>query len=85
MQILSNGKYKSIEHRALTNAKKTRMSVVSFHGPDDSAIISPLPDLVSGSEPALYKEVKYMDYLKNFFNKSLLSDKDALNLAKSGT
>lgn len=82
IEILSNGKYKSIEHRAFTNIDKPRISVPCFFGPDESAIIAPLPNLVSESIPALYKAVKYRDYVTNFYSNALMPNRGTLKLAK---
>ncbi|XWS56606.1 hypothetical protein CRYUN_Cryun09bG0100700 [Craigia yunnanensis] len=44
-EILSNGMYKSIEHRAITNEKKPRMSVAAFAFPDEELEIGPLESM----------------------------------------
>ncbi|KAI5084706.1 hypothetical protein GOP47_0000875 [Adiantum capillus-veneris] len=82
IEILSNGKYKSIEHRAVTNTDKPRMSIACFYGPLNSAIIAPLTDFTSENEPARYNAVKYGDYVRNFYSKGLLPDRATLNLAR---
>ncbi|KAJ0970555.1 hypothetical protein J5N97_018514 [Dioscorea zingiberensis] len=48
LEILSNGKYRSIEHRAVTNTERERMSVAAFHSPSTDATLGPHPDLVKG-------------------------------------
>ncbi|MBA0744455.1 hypothetical protein Gogos_007075 [Gossypium gossypioides] len=45
LQALSNGRYKSVWHRAVVNANKERMSVASFLCPFDRALISPAKPL----------------------------------------
>eukprot|EP00250_Pteridium_aquilinum_P013342 c21283_g1_i2 orf=201-899(-) len=82
IEILSNGRYKSIEHRAITNAERPRVSVACFYAPHEDQNIAPLPDFVTESESALYKGVKFRDYIKNFFSKELLPNRVTLNLAK---
>ncbi|MCO5582085.1 hypothetical protein L7F22_035976 [Adiantum nelumboides] len=82
IEILSNGKYKSIEHRAITNAEKPRISVACFFGPLNDAIIEPLSELTSENEPARYKAVKYDDYVRNFYRKSLRPNRESLSLAR---
>ncbi|CAN1173753.1 S-norcoclaurine synthase 1 [Linum perenne] len=34
IEIMSNGEYKSIEHRAMVNPDKERLSIAAFHGPN---------------------------------------------------
>ncbi|PSR93124.1 hypothetical protein CEY00_Acc27734 [Actinidia chinensis var. chinensis] len=65
MEGWSNGMYKSIEHRAVTNAMKPRISVATFVIPAEEAEIGPLePVLQNSCSPKMYKNVKYVDYLR---------------------
>ncbi|KAK2972337.1 hypothetical protein RJ640_014395 [Escallonia rubra] len=65
LEIWSNGKYKSIEHRAVTSETKERISVGLFFSPDTAVEIEPLEDIVATQESGrLYKKVKFGDYLK---------------------
>ncbi|XP_073133549.1 flavanone 3-dioxygenase 2-like [Henckelia pumila] len=61
LEILSNGKYKSIEHRASVNQHKTRMSVAVGHGPEMSSTIGPASPLAN---EARYRSIVYKDYVK---------------------
>ncbi|KAH7687624.1 (S)-norcoclaurine synthase protein [Dioscorea alata] len=70
LEILSNGKYKSIEHRAVTNAEKERFSIAAFHGPNTDAIIEPHSELILEDEP-LYKSLDYESYMKLFYASKL--------------
>ncbi|KAM5560169.1 protein SRG1-like [Rosa sericea] len=66
IEIWSNGKYKSIEHRVVTNESKARISYSTFCLPHQNAEIEPLDQMVlasPGSFP-LYKKVTYGDYLR---------------------
>ncbi|GFY89433.1 hypothetical protein Acr_06g0013730 [Actinidia rufa] len=64
LQVLSNGKFKSIRHRAVVNNKATRISIAVVHGPSLNTVVSPAPGLVkSESCPAAYMPMKYKDYL----------------------
>ncbi|GKV21773.1 hypothetical protein SLEP1_g31721 [Rubroshorea leprosula] len=70
LQILSNGRYKSIEHRVVANASQNRISVPIFVNPRPSAMIGPLPEVVANGEKPIYKQVLYSDYVKHFFRKA---------------
>ncbi|XP_061359191.1 feruloyl CoA ortho-hydroxylase F6H1-3-like [Gastrolobium bilobum] len=70
LQIMSNGRYKSIEHRAAANGSKTRVSVPIFVNPRPSDVIGPLPQVLASGEKATYKNVLYSDYVKHFFRKA---------------
>ena len=61
MQIMSNGEYKSIEHRVLVNPEKPRLAIAAFHGPNIKSMIGPLPELVRESK-AKYKIMNNEDY-----------------------
>ncbi|KAK7372991.1 hypothetical protein VNO80_06384 [Phaseolus coccineus] len=63
MEILTNGKYKSVVHRAVVNTKATRISVGTAHGPNLDTIVGPAPELVGDDNPALYRAIKYRDYI----------------------
>ncbi|KAH7687633.1 (S)-norcoclaurine synthase protein [Dioscorea alata] len=70
LEIISNGKYKSIEHRAVTNTEKERFSVAAFHGPNTNATVGPHPELVLKDEP-FYRSLDYESYMKLFFSSKL--------------
>ncbi|KXG19500.1 hypothetical protein SORBI_3010G068200 [Sorghum bicolor] len=46
LEILSNGRYKSIEHRAMVHPTRERMSAALFHAVYLDATVGPLPELV---------------------------------------
>ncbi|EOY24569.1 hypothetical protein SCA6_005229 [Theobroma cacao] len=55
VEILSNGKYKSILHRGLVNKEKVRISWAVFcEPPKEKIILKPLPETVSETEPPLF-------------------------------
>nr|A2A1A0.1 RecName: Full=S-norcoclaurine synthase 1; Short=CjNCS1 [Coptis japonica]ADK56103.1 2OG/Fe(II)-dependent dioxygenase-like protein [synthetic construct]BAF45337.1 norcoclaurine synthase [Coptis japonica var. dissecta] len=62
IEIMSNGIYKSIEHRAVINTDKERLSIAAFHDPEYGTKIGPLPDLVK-ENGVKYKTIDYEDYL----------------------
>ncbi|XP_020228977.1 codeine O-demethylase [Cajanus cajan] len=58
MQIMSNGIFKSIMHRVVTNTEKLRMSVAMFNEPEPVKEIGPVEGLIDESRPRLYRNVK---------------------------
>ncbi|GJR53446.1 feruloyl CoA ortho-hydroxylase 1-like protein [Tanacetum coccineum] len=70
LQIISNGKYKSVEHRVSANGSSNRISVPIFVNPRPSDVIGPLQELIDSGEKPLYKNVVYSDYVKHFFRKA---------------
>ncbi|KAJ3704932.1 hypothetical protein LUZ61_008637 [Rhynchospora tenuis] len=81
LEILSNGKYKSVLHRAVLNSEVARMSVVTAIGPALDAIVEPIPDLVNEDFPAVFRGMKYRDYLEQQQSNSL-AEKGALHLVR---
>lgn len=66
---MTNGKYRSAQHRALTNSNQARLSVATFHDPAKTAKVSPASELTSASTPPLYREVVYGDYVSSWYTK----------------
>ncbi|XP_021295899.1 protein SRG1-like [Herrania umbratica] len=67
-EIQSNGMYKSIEHRAITNEEKPRISIATFVFPDDEQEIGPLESMIDDSHrPRMYRNIKYVDYIREKF------------------
>ncbi|CAL9133561.1 unnamed protein product [Musa textilis] len=62
IEILSNGKYKSVLHRATVSKEKVRISWPVFCSPPPEMMVGPLPQFVSDQNPAKYKTKKYKDY-----------------------
>ncbi|KAK4746096.1 hypothetical protein SAY87_012408 [Trapa incisa] len=72
LQVMTNGRFKSVRHRVMANGSKSRLSMIYFGGPPLSERIVPLPALVKGKE-SLYKEFTWFEYKKSSY-KSRLSD-----------
>ncbi|PSR96478.1 Gibberellin 2-beta-dioxygenase [Actinidia chinensis var. chinensis] len=73
LQVMTNGRFKSVRHRVVTNSSKSRVSMIYFGGPPLSEKIAPLPSLMKGEEDSLYKEFTWFEY-KRSAHKSRLSD-----------
>ncbi|GAB2218443.1 hypothetical protein Droror1_Dr00001666 [Drosera rotundifolia] len=80
-QIISNGQYKSIEHRVITNPNQNRVSVASFAAPLPDETIGPLSEVLETGESPVYREIVYSDYCKHYFGRSL-DGKKAIDWAK---
>ncbi|THU73554.1 hypothetical protein C4D60_Mb04t24090 [Musa balbisiana] len=82
LQALSNGRYKSVWHRAVVNSEKERMSIASFLCPCNCATISPPEKLISEASPAMYRSYTYEEYYKKFWSRNL-DDEHCLELFRS--
>ncbi|TVU44224.1 hypothetical protein EJB05_03660 [Eragrostis curvula] len=63
IEVVTNGKYRSIEHRAVVNATHERVSIAAFHTLRFGATFWPLEEIVGGGE-ARYRTVSFEDYVK---------------------
>ncbi|KDP34560.1 hypothetical protein JCGZ_11110 [Jatropha curcas] len=81
LQIMSNDRYKSIEHRVIVNGSKNRVSVPIFVNPGPHALIGPLPEVLGSGEAPKYKSVLYSDYFTYFFSKGH-DGKNTIDFAK---
>jgi len=78
LQIVSNGKYKSVEHRAVANANMNRMSIVMFFHPESDVLIGVAPEVIDEAHPSLYKTIKAGDY-KGVYVSQLVQGKRPLD------
>lgn len=62
IEILSNGKYKSVLHRTTVNKDEVRMSWPVFLEPPLDFVVGPHPKLVNEKNPPKYKTKKFGDY-----------------------
>ncbi|KAK9100082.1 hypothetical protein Scep_023512 [Stephania cephalantha] len=71
IEILSNGIYKSIEHRVVINKEKERISVATFHEAHKSVLVGPLPELIVDGETEMYRSVTSDEFLKLILSQKL--------------
>jgi aminocyclopropanecarboxylate oxidase len=66
LEVITNGKYKSIEHRVIAQTDGTRMSIASFYNPGSDALIRPAPVLVDkeAENKEIYPTFVFEDYMK---------------------
>ncbi|XP_039797474.1 2-oxoglutarate-dependent dioxygenase 11-like [Panicum virgatum] len=79
LEIMSNGKYKSIEHRVTINTNQERLTLSAFHVPSLDGVVSPVTDIAE--ERPLYKAVGVEEYSKLYMSNKL-DGKRALDHAK---
>ncbi|XP_021722400.1 protein SRG1-like [Chenopodium quinoa] len=71
MEVLSNGIYRSIEHRATVNSAKERISVATFHSFNIDYDIGPAKSIVGPLNPPLFRTEPLKQYYKGFFARKL--------------
>ncbi|XP_054803661.1 gibberellin 2-beta-dioxygenase-like [Prosopis cineraria] len=74
LQVMTNGRFKSVKHRVVTDSSRSRLSMIYFGGPPLIEKIAPLASLLMGEEEeSLYKEFTWCEYKKALY-KSRLGD-----------
>ncbi|KAL6605985.1 hypothetical protein ACP70R_041638 [Stipagrostis hirtigluma subsp. patula] len=78
LQLVSNGRFRSVEHRVVANRSRDmpRVSVASFCNADmkrSTRLYSPITELTSldGGNPPLYKSVTVREFMAHFHRKGL--------------
>ncbi|CAI9286265.1 unnamed protein product [Lactuca saligna] len=81
-EVLSNGRYKSIRHRAILDTHKQRLSIASIHSMPMEKKVGPAPELIDEQHPIAYKEGSFSGFLDHISVKSVSEDTylDALKI-----
>ncbi|CAN1131100.1 1-aminocyclopropane-1-carboxylate oxidase homolog 3 [Linum perenne] len=80
LQLISNDKYVSVEHRVLANNRAARVSVACFFSTflaPNPKMYGPIKELLSEEDPPKYKETTIPEYV-SYYNKKGLDGTSAL-------
>ncbi|KAG1359340.1 protein DMR6-LIKE OXYGENASE 2 [Cocos nucifera] len=83
IQVLSNGRYNSVLHRAVVNSNSERISIPTFYCPSPDAVIKPPESLVDEEHPSIYRSFTYAEYYEKFWDHGLNSE-SCLDMFKAG-
>ncbi|XP_047951561.1 2-oxoglutarate-dependent dioxygenase 19-like [Salvia hispanica] len=78
LEIFTNGRCKSLKHRAVLNEERDRISIVLANGPSGEAVIGPAAALVEKDGGPKYYAMKYEDYVESQLTKSRIDGKSML-------
>ncbi|KAL2470343.1 2-oxoglutarate (2OG) and Fe(II)-dependent oxygenase superfamily protein [Abeliophyllum distichum] len=81
IEVVTNGRYKSVEHRAVTHKEKDRLSIVTFYAPSYEIELGPMQELVNANNPCKYRRYNHGEYSKHYVTNKL-QGKKTLDFAK---
>ncbi|XP_059623035.1 gibberellin 2-beta-dioxygenase-like [Cornus florida] len=73
LQVLTNGRFRSVKHRVLSHNSKSRVSMIFFGAPPLTQKITPISSLMEEGEEYLYTDFSWAEY-KNSALKTRLND-----------
>lgn len=65
--MLSNGRYRSPVHRAVTNRVLPRLSLAMYYAPNDETMIGPMEELMDEENPPIYRNYRYKEFMEEFY------------------
>ncbi|XP_074589870.1 1-aminocyclopropane-1-carboxylate oxidase homolog 1-like isoform X2 [Curcuma longa] len=75
LQLISNDRFKSVEHRVVANREGPRISIACFFSthfhPCSTRLYGPIKELISEENPPLYKEIMVRDYVAYYYSRGL--------------
>ena len=84
MQLISNDRFKSVEHQVLANHMGPRLSIACFFTPHlypSTIIYGPIKELLSEDNPPVYRETSVQDFIA-YYNEKGLDGNSALTYFK---
>ncbi|CAA0823975.1 1-aminocyclopropane-1-carboxylate oxidase homolog 11 [Striga hermonthica] len=66
LQLITNDKFKSVEHRVVASSSRSRVSTACFFYPSSQEMVKacgPIKELLSEENPALYRHVSYIEFV----------------------
>ena len=69
--MITNGIYRSIEHRATVSSAQERISIATFYNPSADFELGPVRSLITEQTPALYRRLPVQEYLTGLFSREL--------------
>ncbi|KAL1224154.1 Protein SRG1 [Cardamine amara subsp. amara] len=71
LEIITNGTYRSIEHRGVVNSEKERLSIATFHNAGMYKEVGPAKSLVERQKVAKFKRLTMKEFSDGLFSRKL--------------
>ncbi|KAJ3702190.1 hypothetical protein LUZ61_005895 [Rhynchospora tenuis] len=75
LQVLTNGRFRSVKHRVMVNSARSRLSMIYFGGPPPGQKLGPSPLLMEEREQSLYREFTWKEYKSCAFRTRLADNR----------
>ncbi|EYU40363.1 hypothetical protein MIMGU_mgv11b015651mg [Erythranthe guttata] len=84
MEVLTNGRYRGVVHRAVLNSEKNRISIANIQTLSMDTKVGPASELVDDEHSVLYEEASFRDFLKFVSENDVLEGRYIDTLRKEG-
>ncbi|KAL7120952.1 hypothetical protein ACP275_02G153800 [Erythranthe tilingii] len=84
MEVLTNGRYRGVVHRAVLNSEKNRISIANIQTLSMDTKVGPASELVDDEYSVLYEEASFRDFLKFVSENDVLEGRYINTLRKEG-
>nr|AFK35067.1 unknown [Lotus japonicus] len=81
LEVLTNGKYRSVEHRAVAHEEQDRLSIATFYAPSYEVALGPMQEFFDENHPCKYRRYNHGEYSKHYVTNKL-QGKKTLDFAK---
>uniref|UniRef100_A0ACD5VEY2 Uncharacterized protein n=1 Tax=Avena sativa TaxID=4498 RepID=A0ACD5VEY2_AVESA len=74
LQVLTNGRFRSVKHRVVVSSERSRVSMIFFGGPPPGQRLAPLRQLMGDGGRSRYREFTWKEYKSSTHRGSRLVD-----------
>ncbi|XP_062219240.1 gibberellin 2-beta-dioxygenase 3-like [Phragmites australis] len=75
LQVLTNGRFRSVRHRVVVNSERSRVSMIFFGGPPPGERLAPLPQLLGDGGRSRYREFTWGEFKSSGCRTRLAEDR----------
>ena len=82
VQVITNGRYKSVEHRTITNQERAILSVALFYNPGINAEFAPSSKIVEEDQQLVYRKFIHEECIRYYVSRHLKGKHPLADFAK---